>query len=108
MRRGCAAAPLLAAELVVTLLRCAPTLDERGCPPSCEELEAAARVVHVDAVTIVNALLCCLPGTGARGRRFVLGATRILDVEGGCGGVEQWVTVALAGCAPCPGGEESP
>lgn len=101
--KGCTPPPTTAAELVVTLLRCAPMPDERGCPPSCEELEAAARIVHVDQVTVYNALLCCLPATGGRrGRRFVLGASRIVGPEGGCVGVEQRVTVALPGCATCP------
>ncbi len=102
--RGCQPPPTTAAELVVTLLRCAPAIDERGCPPTCEELEAVARVVHVDAATVYSALQCCLPGTaGPRGRRFVLGEGKILGPEGGCVGVEQRVTVALPGCAPCPG-----
>ncbi|KAA9379606.1 hypothetical protein F5972_08090 [Microbispora cellulosiformans] len=97
-----------AAELVVTLLRCAPTIDERGCPPAADELEAAARVVHVDSVTVYNAVMCCLPTTaGPRGRRFVMGAQTIIGPMGGCVGVEQRVTVALPGCAPCPA-DESP
>lgn len=101
---GCAPAPTTAAEMVVTLLRCAPVVSERGCPPSCEELEAAARTVHVDAATVYSALQCCLPQTaGRRGRRFVMGEGRILGPQGGCVGVEQRVTVALPGCAPCPG-----
>ncbi|MBB6344358.1 hypothetical protein ACWGH8_34640 [Nonomuraea muscovyensis] len=87
----------------MTLLRCAPPVDERGCPPTCDELEAAARMVHVDAVTVYNAIQCCLPTTaGPRGRRFVLGQQRILDPQGGCVGIEQRVIVALPGCAPCP------
>ncbi|MDP4501070.1 hypothetical protein [Nonomuraea turcica] len=106
--KGCAPVPTLAAELVITLLRCAPMQDEGGCPPSCEELEAAARIVHVDAVTILSALQCCLPTTaGRRGRRYVMGRTRILTPEGGCMGVEARVTVALPGIC-CPDGEVSP
>ncbi|MFD8509718.1 hypothetical protein ACFV27_01030 [Streptomyces antimycoticus] len=106
--RNCPPPTTTAADLVVTLLRCAPTADERGCPPGCEELAAAARTVHVDAVSINNALLCCLPTTGTRrrGPRFVLGPSRILESEGGCMGVEQRLTVALPGCG-CPK-EESP
>ncbi|MFJ5890273.1 hypothetical protein [Streptomyces californicus] len=105
--RGCGPPPMLALELVVTLLRCAPTFSEDGCPPTCEELEAAAQVLHVDMVTVYNALLCCLPGTEQRrrGRRFVLGVQRTLGPEGGCVGLEQRATVALPGCAPCPDGE---
>lgn len=102
--RGCTPPPTTAVELVVTLLRCAPGPDEHGCPPSCEELAEAARTVHVDAATIYNAIMCCLPGTGGRrGRRFVAGEQRIVGPQGGCVGVEQRVVVALPGCAPCPG-----
>ncbi|MGP3957014.1 hypothetical protein ACTWPT_13515 [Nonomuraea sp. 3N208] len=101
---GCSLPSTTAAEIVVTLLRCAPTLDERGCPPTCEDLEASARVVHVDAATVYSALMCCLPHTaGRRGRRFIMGRTRIVGPQGGCVGVETRVTVALPGCAPCPG-----
>lgn len=84
-------------------------MDEGGCPPTCEEEAEAARVLHVDAVTVYNALLCCLPqtGTGRRGRRFVLGPQRTVGPAGGCVGIEQRVTVALPGCGKCPGEEAS-
>ncbi|UQA95612.1 hypothetical protein [Streptomyces halobius] len=104
--RNCQPPTTTAVEIAVTLLRCAPTVDEQGCPPTCQELEQAARIVHVDAVTVFNALYCCLPGTGGgrRGRKFVMGQQRTLGPEGGCVGVEQRVTVALPGCVKCPEG----
>ncbi|GAA2945988.1 hypothetical protein GCM10020227_11060 [Streptomyces flavovirens] len=106
--RGCQPPPTTAAEMVITLLRCAPAVNEHGCPPTCAELSDAARVTHVDAATVYNALLCCLPLTGSRrGRRFVMGEQRIIGPQGGCVGIEQRVTVALPGCAPCPTGLES-
>ncbi|WP_415949539.1 hypothetical protein [Streptomyces sp. KLOTTS4A1] len=49
--RGCTPPPLTALELVVTLLRCAPVMNENGCPPTCDELTASAQVLHVDMVT---------------------------------------------------------
>jgi hypothetical protein len=106
--RNCPAPAAIAVELVITLLRCAPTMDERGCPPSCDDLAAAARTVHVDAATIYNALVCCLPTTGARrrGPQFSPGTQRVLEPEGGCMGVEQRVTIAVPSCG-CPE-EESP
>ena len=108
--RHCVPIASTGVELVVTLLRCAPTMSDRGCPPSCDELAAAARTVHVDATSIYNALLCCLPTTGRRrrGPQFFLGAQRVLEQAGGCMGVEQRVTVELPNCG-CPTyGEESP
>ncbi|MFJ5814957.1 hypothetical protein [Streptomyces sp. NPDC093108] len=106
--RNCQPPAATAVELVVTLLRCAPMMDERGCPPSCEEMAAAARTVHVDAATIYNALVCCLPETGTRRRGpvFMLGDQRVLEPAGGCMGVEQRVTVALRNCG-CPTDEEA-
>lgn len=101
--RGCVAPPITAVELVVTLLRCAPSIDESGCPPSCDELARTARRLHVDMVTVNNSLLCCLPGIDPRprGLRYVMGASRTIGPEGGCVGLEQRVTVALPGCG-CP------
>ncbi|MFF7250060.1 hypothetical protein ACFZBU_39935 [Embleya sp. NPDC008237] len=102
--RGCVPPPITAVELVVAVLRCAPSFDESGCPPTCEELATTARRLHVDMVTVYNALLCCLPSTDAtrrRGRMFVLGPQRTVGPEGGCAGLEQRMTVGLPGCG-CP------
>ncbi|MEU8831757.1 MULTISPECIES: hypothetical protein [unclassified Streptomyces] len=108
--RGCAPPTVTGLELVVTLLRCAPTFTETGCPPTCDELSTAAQILHVDMTTVFSALLCCLPGTEQRprGRRFVMGVQRTVGPEGGCVGLEQRVTVALPGCGKCPDDEESP
>ncbi|MFD0208945.1 hypothetical protein ACFVH9_07395 [Streptomyces hirsutus] len=95
-----------AAEYAITLLRCAPTFSGDGCPPTCEEQSAAARILAVDAAAVWNALLCCFPSTSQarRGQTFVIGRQRIVGPEGGCVGIEQRVTVALPSC-PCPEGE---
>jgi hypothetical protein len=88
----------IAVELVITLLRCVPVSDpETGCPPTCEEEAAAARVIQIDSASVLNALLCCLPGFGTRrrGPRYVIGAQKTLEPQGDCGGIEQRVTVAL-------------
>ncbi|CAM5476822.1 MULTISPECIES: hypothetical protein [Streptomyces] len=102
--RNCQPPPVTAVELVITVLRCAPGPTEEGCPPGCAELREAARILHVDSLTVYNALLCCLPHTapqGRRGRRFVLGQQRTVGPQGGCVGIEQTVTVALPPCQPC-------
>jgi hypothetical protein len=92
-----------AAEYLVTLLRCAPTADDNACPPSCDELTSAARILAVDSASLWNALQCCFPGTSQarRGRIFVIGPQRVVGPEGQCVGIEQRVTVALPSCA-CP------
>lgn len=95
-----------AAEFLVTLLRCAPSYDQNGCPPSCEEQSAAARILAVDATSVWNALLCCFPSTSParRGQTFVMGQQRVVGPEGLCVGIEQRVTVQLPHC-PCPESE---
>lgn len=100
--RGCRF-PVTAVEYVVTLLRCAPIPDDQGNPPSCEELTESAQQLHADAVTVAQAVLCCVPQTSQvrNGRRFIMGQQRVLGPEGWCVGVEQRVTVELPGCDPC-------
>lgn len=100
---GCAVPQFTALELIVTLLRCAPGPNEQGCPPSCEELTTAAGILHADAVTVYNALLCCFPETSGRrrGQMFVVGQQRPVGPQGGCVGIEQRITVALPHCL-CP------
>jgi hypothetical protein len=107
-RATCAVPANMAVELVVTLLRCAPTFDEGGCPPPCDALGEAARILHTDMVVVRNALECCLPTTGEqrRGRVVFVGEGRTVGPQGGCVGLEQRVIVALPGCL-CPQ-EETP
>ncbi|WP_405759432.1 hypothetical protein OG234_13150 [Streptomyces sp. NBC_01420] len=108
-RMHCAPPANLAVELAVTLLRCAPVPDEDGCPPSCEDLEATARILHTDMATVYNALLCCLPGSTERrrGRAVFVGDSRTIGPQGGCVGLEQRVTVGIPGCL-CPSEEGTP
>ncbi|MET7981699.1 MULTISPECIES: hypothetical protein [unclassified Streptomyces] len=105
-KRGCKLPGLTAVELVITVLRCVPTPNDQGCPPSCEDLAAAARVINFDAVSVLNALDCCLPALGVRrqGLLYVIGAQRQVGPEGGCAGTEQRVTVGLVNCK-CPDDE---
>lgn len=108
-RRGCQPPQLTAVELVITLLRCVPVISEDGCPPTCEELAAAARVINIDAVSVMNAMDCCLPGLGTRrqGLLYSVGVQRQVGPQGECAGIEQRVTVGLVNCR-CPDEEESP
>ena len=106
--RECGLPQLTAVELLVTLLPCDPGSSYDGCPPSCEALAKAAEVLHVDMVTVYNALLCCFPETSPRrrGQMFVVGPQRTVGPQGMCVGLEQRLTVALGACK-CPE-EESP
>ncbi|MEV3895296.1 hypothetical protein [Streptomyces anulatus] len=105
--RACTLPQLTAVELLVTLLRCAPGPTEDACPPTCEELAAAAVILHTDMTTVYNALLCCFPTTSLRrrGQLFAVGQARTVGPQGGCVGLEQRITVALNACN-CPDEEE--
>jgi hypothetical protein len=89
-----------AADITVTVLRCAPNPDRAGHPPSCVALAAAAAGWRADAAAVRAALACCLPVLRDAGvvEDFVLRDLVPVGPEGGCSGVEVRLTVAV--CAP--------
>jgi len=91
--------PPLAADLVVGILRCAPTVNDQGEAPSCDALSASAAQVYEDAYAVVNGVLCCLVPTHKE-RLFVMGAQRPVGPAGGCVGTELRLTVALVDPPP--------
>lgn len=103
--KQCVPPQVTAVELAVTLYRCAPGPTSEGCPPSCDDLGAAAMQLHADMMAVQQAVLCCYAGTDTSrrtGRRYVVGQSRTIGPQGGCVGLEQRVTVALDDCLPCP------
>lgn len=101
--KTCVLPQLIAVEVLVTLLRCAPGPSEDGCPPTCEELALAAQILHTDMTTVHNALMCCVPATSSRrrGQIFIVGQQKTVGPQGDCVGLEQRLTVGLPAC-PCP------
>lgn len=103
---NCGPNALTAIDLMITLWRCAPGPTDEGCPPTMEELEAAAIQQHVDMMAITQAVTCCYPFTDPtrrKGRRYSPGAITALGPQGGCVGFQAAVTVALDGlAAPVP------
>lgn len=97
-------APPLAADIVIGILRCAPTLNDQGEAPTAEALSLSAAAVLEDAYTLETGILCCL-AEHARARPFVVGNQRPLGPTGGCVGMELRLTVALVdpppGCRDC-------
>ena len=86
---GCVQPTLL--TVGVGSLRCIPTLDEHGNPPSASAETAAAGRTHHDAQVIYNAVMCGLDS------RFWQG-WQPLGYEGGCGGGEHIWQIPHAGC----------
>lgn len=90
----------LAADLVITVLRCAPQPDENGNAPSPEVIQVAALGIYEDMEAVMSGVLCCLSPT-KKCRPFVITSHRPLGPAGGCQGSELRLTVALPD-HPCP------
>lgn len=86
----------------VGALRCVPSIDEKGNPPSADEEAAAARKINLDAQLIRDGVMCFLVE-----REWIGWAP--LGYEGGCGGGEHIFQVPFAGCnCTEPGSPGSP
>jgi hypothetical protein len=82
----------LVVELVVLLVRCVPTVDERGRAPSSERLDDAYRSLLEDAAVVWDSIICCeLPGEWERAAV----SQTFVGAEGGCVGVETRVVIGL-------------
>lgn len=100
---GCV--PYLAADLTVTVLRCAPGPDMAGAGPGCVALDAAAAAWLLDAAAIRQALRCTLAALTATGvlAAWTIRAQTPNGPAGGCVGWDTRLTVAVPACL-CPGG----
>lgn len=92
-----------AVDITITVLRCAPTLDQNGNPPSCVALAGSAAGWRADAAAVRATLACCLPVLRDAGvvKDFVLRDLVPVGPEGGCSGMEARLTIAV--CAPVCG-----
>lgn len=84
----------LAADLVVTLYRCFPVMNEDGSAPSGPEIDRASKDINRDLYLLSLGLLCCL-SSHQRHRKFVFSGGRIIPPSGGCVGAEFRFTVEL-------------
>jgi hypothetical protein len=75
----------------VGALRCVPTIDEHGNPPSASAETTSARQILHDAEVVKNAVMCSIE------ERFWQGWTA-LDYAGGCGGGEHLFLIPYPGC----------
>ena len=95
----------LAVELQVQVVRCAPTPDEDGNPPTVEALHLAAAQLNADAWELRAGATCAL--RGLRRQREIegyrVGAVTTIGPEGGCVAVALPLLVALDGTCPCDG-----
>jgi hypothetical protein len=91
--------------LVITVARCAPTMDEEGNPAEPTELTANARLLAIDTYAALTALGCCLvddPPPGKRKRRVQVQGARPVTTSGGCAAVEVRALVEAGQVCSCP------
>ena len=81
----------LAVEYVVLLVRCVPTVDERGRAPSQAQLQAAYNTLLGDAAVVYNAVTTDLPDDWVRATP----TQTFVGAQGGCIGVETRVVIGI-------------
>lgn len=75
----------LAADYVVTLLRCAPVIKDDGTPPTSQELSDSAKQILTDMYITEQAIICCLAAK-KRHQKFVMRESNTVGPDGGCVG----------------------
>lgn len=91
---------MIAVDLLATLVRCVPTLDDRGQAPSAAALSAAHKKVLDDAAIVWRALLADIDPEMDRAsinQTFTGG-------EGGCIAIESRVTIGVPSALWCVDG----
>jgi hypothetical protein len=92
-------------RVMLSVVRCVPSMDERGTPPACADELAAAITLENDRTAVRQALACCIdqlmPPTLLTGpvRAFNIGPSVTVGESGACAGIETVYTLALS--APC-------
>lgn len=71
-------------------VRCVPVIGENGIPPTAEEDQASAELIHWDAEVVKDGVLCNLD---VFWRQWIA-----VDNLGGCGGGEHTFEVPFGGC----------
>jgi hypothetical protein len=93
----------LVAELAVQVVRCAPTLDDAGNPPSCIALDTSAQETLADAWLVRRAVTCRLAQLADVDQLvdYRVGAQLLLGPEGACVGSQLPVLVCLDNACQC-------
>lgn len=95
---------LIVVEVVLLLLRCVPTVDDRGNPPAVATLSGAYENILNDAAIIWNVVTGELPEGWQRANV----SQTYVGANGGCVGVETRLLVGLGQDAWCPTCTEAP
>ncbi len=92
--------PWQVAQVVVSVTRCVPTMDQTGNPPTCAAELAAALTLEADRSAIRQALACCLTALKAAHSigAWSMNPSVTVGEQGGCAGVETTFLVAQRSC----------
>lgn len=90
-------AAYLVADLVIVVLRCAPSPQGNATFPTCAALEASARVVAEDARVTLETVTCLLLGLEDTNviAGYLVNEATVRGPAGGCVGVELRLTAWL-------------
>lgn len=91
---------LIAMDFEIGLVRCAPTLQDNGEPPTEAEIEESAMLQHEDAWIILRTVLCTLAEWDQGGVFTAWEQQQPLDDDGGCVGSVMRFSVGHSIC-PC-------
>ncbi len=89
----------LAADIVVTLLRCFPGIRDDGSAPSADEIGLASENIYKDLWTLTNCLICNMHSRG-RMQSSIYRGSRVLPPQGGCIGCEVKFVIELTDPLP--------
>lgn len=89
---------MMAATLELGVIRCAPSFDDDGNPPSIAAIEQSFRVVHSDRVRMLRAVTCCFD---PQCQVVEIGAWQPLGESGGCVGGTMQLSISFNNCSCC-------
>lgn len=93
----CGSAAFLGIDFTVQIIRCAPTIDESGNPPSCDALDRCAKIVMQDAYYVICAITTLLDALIASDAivDYLLRQQLFIGPEGACTGSDFVFTVGV-------------
>jgi len=95
----------LTVALLVTLLRCAPTPQYEGVPPTTTELQACAQQLDKDMGDLLRAVQCCVAGYADAYQltTWEIGPQEVIGPQGGCIGTTLAVSLGFPNGCGCAG-----
>ena len=92
--------PWQVAQVMLSVVRCVPTMNDQGIPPSCPDELAAAVTLENDRTAIRHALACCLTDLKDANTigAWALNPSVTVGELGGCAGVETTFLIGMRSC----------